>query len=157
MEQIKFIEDIWRNAILAERNYPPHKTLINCLNKIDQQIEKALVLGDASMVNVKYLIEEVGVNQVVDVDSSPTLLDEVYFKKDDIRLKRIVKPFDEFKMPKDAFDFIYGKSISFNKRVRNDMLLKRINKALTTNGIFLAVWLGKNSTIISLNVPNTVK
>lgn len=147
LEQIQTPLDIWRKAILSERNHPPHKSMIECIEKYNLLINNALILGDASMVNARYLIEEKGVGHVVDVDSSPVLLDEVYFDKNDERLERHVETFDTYKFPEATFDFIYGKSISFNKRDKNEDVLKGVTHALTNNGIFLAVWLGKNSYV----------
>lgn len=147
LEQIHTPIDIWQKAILEERNQPPHKSMIECIQKYHPSINNVLILGDASMVNAKYLIDTLDVGRVVDVDSSPVLLDEVYFDKNDERLERHVKTFDSYKFPDSSFDFIYGKSISFNARAKNEKVLKGIMDSLTVDGIFFGVWLGKNSYV----------
>ncbi|MGA3193232.1 MAG: hypothetical protein ABSD73_12160 [Candidatus Bathyarchaeia archaeon] len=133
--------DTWREAILTERKSNKiHEPMKKALSYTNGHRNNALILGDASLVQSKYLIEVEKFSRVVDVDISPALLDDGPVGRNDQRLERVVKPFDEFLPPTDTFDFIYGKSIAFNPKKTVRTLLDGLNHSLKSDGIFCAVW-----------------
>ena len=135
--------DPWREAILAERRRGGQEPmLVKALDNYGGKRENALILGDASLVQSNYLLEEQNFGHVVDVDSSPTLLDDVIVKKDDPRLERVLKTFDEYDPSSEKFDLIYGKSIAFNPKATIGKLLENLSNALNDGGIFYAVFAG---------------
>jgi len=129
--------DRWRKAILSEReNGAVHKPMIRGLSHFEGQKNAALILGDASLVQSKYLLDTAGFARVVDVDSSPTLLDDDIISLDDTRLTRVLLPFDQYEFPVNTFDFVYGKSIAFNPKETIKTVLKNIFDSLNNGGIY---------------------
>jgi hypothetical protein len=139
-------KDNWRNAILQERENLTHdKLLQEILSKYEGGRTNALILGDASLVQAKYFLETEHFSHVVDVDSSPTLLDEVFFEKDDKRIEKVLLPFDRY-VPSQNFDFIYGKSIAFNQKTTTQTLLNTLRDHLEEDGLLYAVWGGEGDS-----------
>jgi len=133
--------DKWRPAILAEREKNKiHHYLITALQFVKEK-DSALILGDASLIQTKYLIEEAGFKQVIDVDSSPSILDNgILTDNQDGFVTRIISTFEEYNPPINSFDFVYGKSIAFVKKSDLEKVLNQICLSLKQNGIFSAVW-----------------
>ena len=133
--------DPWREAILAERKYSGHEPmLVNALNDYGGKRDNALILGDASLVQAEYLLEKKNFIHIIDVDVSPTLLDDEIIQKDDTRLERIVLPFDQYDPSGEKFDLIYGKSIAFNPKETIQKVLQGLSESLNEEGIFFATW-----------------
>jgi hypothetical protein len=132
-------QDPWRKAILAERANPTvHPIMIRALEHVHLK-NKCLLLGDASLVQSKYLLEVANFDQVINVDSSPTLLDNGYITSNK-KLKTVCRQFINYDFEDRFFNFIYGKSIAFNPKNTIFELMKKIQESLTLNGIFAAVW-----------------
>ncbi len=139
--------DPWRKAILVERENPRYDPmLIGALDMYEGERNNALILGDASLVQAEYLIEKERFGHVVDVDLSPTLLDDEIVRKDDSRLERIVLPFDQYDPSTEKFDLIYGKSIAFNPKETIQEVLKRLSEALSDEGMIFAIWAGEGDS-----------
>lgn len=139
--------DPWRKAILSERERKGYEPMLEkALGEYAGERENALILGDASLVQADFLLEQHNFAHVVDVDSSPTLLDDVIVKRDDTRLERVVSTFDEYDFSEKEFDLVYGKSIAFNPKETVEALLKNITSTLTEKGIFYAVWAGEKDS-----------
>lgn len=143
MESISQNRDHWREAILKEReNGKIHPYMLFGLKHVKNTAESnALVLGDASLIQCRYLLEISHFNHVTDVDLSPTLLDDgVLSQLTESKITRTVSRFDTYDFPLQAFDFIYGKSIAFNPKETLGTLLSKISDSLTDHGIFCAVY-----------------
>jgi hypothetical protein len=139
--------DPWRPAILAERkNRSMEKMLENTLASYEGDRKNALILGDASLVQSHLLLEEQNFKHVVDVDSSPSLMDDDIVPVADLRLERIVSEFDKYEPAADTFDLIYGKSIAFNPKATIEEVLKKISLALTSTGIFYGTYGGEGDS-----------
>lgn len=135
---------IWRNAILVERERPPQALLTEAVNYVENK-NNALILGDACQVNSKYLIEEIGFQEVDNVDYSPTLLDGYY---DSPKMKKFKEAFEDFNYPKDTYDFIYGKSLSFVKKEHAKEVIERLTESLHIGSIFSAIFYLPEQTFI---------
>lgn len=136
--------DIWRPAILSERQKgETYKSMLRALKYVGEVRDRALVLGDASLIQSKYLVEGAGFKHVVDVDSSPSIMDDDVISKDDTRVERIVQTFDGIVVDENSFDFIYGKSIAFNPKESIQSLLARLASSLKDGAVFCAVWAGE--------------
>ena len=140
----------WKNAILAERKSGVVQSeMIESLSFLQEDRNSSLILGDACMINSKYLLDN-GFNSVVDVDSSPLLLDDEIVPVNDTRLNRVVLKFSEYEPADSRFDFIYGKSIAFNSKDTTPDLLYKLSNSLTENGVFSAVWAAEGDTFRSV-------
>jgi hypothetical protein len=149
--------DKWRKAILKEReNAHIQPLLMATVKKINpNQRHSALVLGDASLVYVKYLLDIARFKHVVDVDASPSLMDDEFGLGADIRLKRVQSPFDKYQPAAgELFDLVYGKSIAFNPKDTIVELLKTIKAVLTTQGVFAAEFAGEKDTFRKIHYTN---
>jgi SAM-dependent methyltransferase len=136
--------DPWRLSILAERGREPAHTIMKkALLLLERPKNDALILGDASLIQSRHLIEEAGFKSVVDVDISPSLLDDFYEHE---RLKKELSAFERYEPPQASFDFIYGKSISFYPKENIPEYLKQLKASLRDNGVFAAEWARQEDT-----------
>ncbi len=143
---IEKINDSWRDAILAERQLNHvHTVMHEGLAHLHGERNRALILGDASLVQAKHLSEVEHFPEVVVVDASPTLMD-AGAGIDDNKITRVMSNFDRYDLPQSSFDFIYGKSIGFNPKRTVPPLLKKIHAGLRDEGVFVAVWAGHQDT-----------
>lgn len=137
--------DPWRQAILEERKHIYLDPLLEqVLENYEGSKDTALVLGDASLVQSSLLCKK-GFKHIVDVDSSPSLMDDDIVSITDHRVERVLSEFDQYH-PKGSFDLIYGKSIAFNPKETTPKLLQTLSEALTENGILYAVWGGEGDS-----------
>ncbi len=136
--------DPWVELVRRERELGEvHERMLLALQYVKGERDAALVLGDASKVQAKYLLEQAGFGLVTDVDISPSLGDDEVVPLSEERLKRIVSPFDGYMPPEESFNFIYGKSLAFNPKETTPEVLLRMQLALTEGGIFSAAWAGE--------------
>jgi hypothetical protein len=139
--------DRWRPAILAERKYNyVHSVMIDSVERYIPVRKNALLLGDASLIQSKYLLDIGKFSHVTNVDCSPTLLDDEIISLSDKRLERVVETFDQYDFSSRTFNFVYGKSIAFNPKPTVFSLVAQIEQSLDTDGIFAAVWAGSADT-----------
>ena len=143
MESFEQKKDEWRDAILKEReNKSIDPFLKEILLSYKGERKNALLLGDASLVQSNWFLNDQGFEHVVDVDSSPSLLDDEIVPLSDTRLERVMTTFDLYDSKGQEFDCIYGKSIAFNPKELTPNLLKDLSRTLTNDGVFYAVWAG---------------
>lgn len=136
--------DPWAELVRKERELGEvHERMLLALQYVQGKRDAALVLGDASKVQVKYLLGEAGFGVVTDVDISPSLVDDEVVPLSEARLKRIVSPFDGYIPSEESFNFIYGKSLAFNPKDTTSDVLLRMRGALTGDGVFSAAWAGE--------------
>lgn len=144
----------WHDAIMAERSLGNigHDHSTSYLNKpldkyvMYEQRENCLVLGDASHVVTKGLVEKKFFEHAVVVDSDPLVLDDYLFGKDDGRFTKIMSDFMDYIPPEDTFNFVYGKSVAFIPKEKISEFLSRIYKCLKKQGIFCSVLVGEKDT-----------
>lgn len=140
-------QDPWRKAILKEREIARiSKTLKSALSKYEGDHKNALILGDASLVQSRFFLEEEKFEHVVNVDSSPSIMDNEIVSIQDQRLERFQKEFDEYDFDQKKFDFVYGKSIAFNPKETVEDLLKNIAASLNEKGMFYALYGGEGDS-----------
>lgn len=134
--------DRWRSAILKEREYPDKREamLQEILLEYKGERDNALILGDASLVQSNFLLNEEGFEKVTNVDSSPSLMDDDIIKISDQRLERVLKQFDTYEPPANTFNLIYGKSIAFNSKETTNEVLQKLAISLKEDGVFYAIW-----------------
>ncbi len=136
--------DPWAELVRRERELGEvHQRMLLALQYVKGERDAALVLGDASKVQAKYLLEQAGFGLVTDVDISPSLEDNEVVPLSEERLRRIVSPFDGYVPPEESFNFIYGKSLAFNPKETTSDVLLRMRDALTGDGVFSAAWAGE--------------
>jgi SAM-dependent methyltransferase len=139
--------DPWREAILVERKHlHMEKMLKHILDSYEGERKNALVLGDASLVQSLLLLEKQKFEHIVDVDSSPSLMDDDIISINDPRLERVLSDFDKYDLPVDSFDLVYGKSIAFNPKETTPLLLEKISQSLKESGLFYATWAGEGDS-----------
>lgn len=137
--------DPWVELVRKERELGEvHERMLLALQYVQGKRDAALVLGDASKIQAKYLLEQADFGSVIDVDISPSLVDDEVIPLSEGRLKRIVSPFDGYMPPEESFNFIYGKSLAFNPKETTPEVLLRMHVALTEGGIFSAAWAGEH-------------
>ncbi|MDB5188519.1 MAG: hypothetical protein JWM92_117 [Candidatus Nomurabacteria bacterium] len=107
---------------------------------------KALVLGDVSLIQSKYLLESANFSNVTVVDANQALFDEEVIPISDDRLERVQMEFQHYEFPLSLFDFIYGKTIANTPKDIAQTIMSKIERSLTFHGIFCAVWASKGDT-----------
>lgn len=133
--------DPWRKAILVERQQGVHPRLINLVSSLVGTRDAALLLGDASLVQARYLLDDARFAKVVDVDASPSLLDDEVPNESNQRLERILTSFEQYAPPAGTFNLVYGKSIAFTLKESAPNLLEKISASLKDeNSLFGATW-----------------
>lgn len=142
-------QDPWEKLILRERELTDlHPFLLETLEEFKPPLQNVLVLGDASHVQVRHLLQ-MGAQYVVDVDSSPIVLKpEPEIDKSKVNL--IHSTFADYAPPNDYFSFIYGKSTAFNPKDTTPNLLTNVKDSLTQDGIFAAYWAGPHDRFRSI-------
>lgn len=128
--------DIWEEGILLERNLPPQSLLLKSINYVANK-NTVLILGDACQIHSQYLGEVAGFKHIDNVDMSPMVLDGFYSSE---KMTPHQTTFGMFKYPKDAYDFVYGKSIMFAKRELLPEIMQKITESLHKGGIFSATF-----------------
>lgn len=143
MENFKNKNNIWNDAIILERTKPHHIFLEENLNYIKNR-DNALILGDACKVNSKFLIEHARFNHVDNIDQSSLVVDDYYNSS---QLSNFQTFFGSFNYPKNKYDLVYGKSITFTKKEVLPKVLKNIEDSLQSGGFFLSSWNLENTAL----------
>ncbi len=129
---------MWAKAIQAERNLPPHSSMIVGLGFLPtENRQNACILGDACCINSRYLIEEAKFSHVDNIDRSPLLLDGFY---ESPKLTKHNMLFGSYEFPQNTYDFVYGKSITFALEHLLPRMISNIIESLNIGGIFTAEW-----------------
>lgn len=145
-------------VIVERRLNQVHKILRNTVSHINPaRRNAALILGDASLVQSRFLLSDAGFRKVVNVDADHHLLDNEVVSITDSRLLRILSRFDRFDPSQFSFDLIYGKSIAFNPKETIVSVLSGLWQSLSINGIYAGVFALHDDEFRPIEVLYTLK